>query len=103
MSETKELIELIDDFMNGEPYYYVDASGVHEKLTEIKETLELHSSDGEWQQPNSTYKGQWIPNVAKDRLVEKILDSMDRACYAEDGYCRDTVELELRKILQDRK
>jgi len=39
MSETKELIELIDDFMNGEPYYYVDAPGVYGKLIEIKEIL----------------------------------------------------------------
>ena len=38
-----------------------------------------------------------------EELVEGILDSMDRACYTEDGYCRDTVEAEIRTLLQSRQ
>ena len=57
----------------------------------------LFNKEGEWQQPNSPYKGQWIPNKAKDKFVEKMMEiSMTTST-------REERENNFRKLLQDRQ
>ncbi len=43
------------------------------------------------------------PQPPGDDLIEKIMDSIDRGVHEEDGYCRDTVEEEISKLLQSRQ
>ncbi len=103
----QECIEFIEKFTRvhvdekyKETFYITNES--YDMLDKIKGILELHSSDGEWQQPNSPYKGQWIPNTAKNRFVERIVITCANFIDPlEIGY--KTAKAEISKLLQEPK